>query len=91
MEEIKLSVIVPVHNAEAFLPQTLDSLTHQTLDGIEIIAIDNGSTDNSLAILKTYASVYPNINVYAQEDKGQANAAYRLGWYKYSTNYLLCQ
>lgn len=77
MEEIKLSVIVPVHNAEAYLPQTLESLTHQTLDGIEIICIDNGSVDNSLAILKTYEAVYPNIRVYAQEDKGQANSVNR--------------
>lgn len=72
MEEIKLSVIVPVHNNEAFLPQTLESLTHQTLDGIEIICIDNGSTDGSLDILKSYEAVYPNISVYAQKDMGQA-------------------
>ena len=72
MEEIKLSVIVPVHNNEAFLPQTLESLTHQTLDGIEIICIDNGSTDGCLDILKSYEAVYPNISVYAQKDMGQA-------------------
>lgn len=49
-----LSVIVPVYNVEAFLPQCLDSLLSQSFEDLEIIAVDDGSTDKSLAILKDY-------------------------------------
>lgn len=52
---IKVSVIMPVYNAEKYLCEALDSLVQQTLDDIEIICVDDGSTDNSYAILKEYA------------------------------------
>ncbi len=55
MENIKISVIVPVYNTEKYLEQCLDSLTSQTFKDIEIICIDDGSTDNSLKILENYA------------------------------------
>lgn len=51
----KVSVIIPVYNAEEYLKVCLDSVINQTLKDIEIICIDDGSTDNSLAILKEYA------------------------------------
>lgn len=56
MEEnsIKVSVIVPVYNVEKFLSRCLESLLNQTLKDIEIICINDGSTDKSLEILKTY-------------------------------------
>ena len=76
-KDIKLSVIVPVWNAEAYIEQTLCSLLNQTLDGIEIICIDDGSTDSSGQILDYYASRFPNITVVHQEDLGQANAVNR--------------
>lgn len=51
----KVSVIIPIYNASEYLPICLNSLVNQTLKDIEIICIDDGSTDNSLDILKEYA------------------------------------
>ena len=51
---IKVSVIVPVYNAEKYLNNCLDSLLAQSLNEIEIIAVDDLSTDNSFNILKEY-------------------------------------
>lgn len=50
----KVSVILPVYNVEQYLEQCLDSIIGQTLRDIEIICIDDGSSDNSLNILKSY-------------------------------------
>ena len=47
-----ISIIVPVYNVEAYLPQCLDSLIGQTYKDIEIICVNDGSTDRSLDILK---------------------------------------
>ncbi len=52
----KVSVIIPVYNMEQYLRQALDSVVNQTLKDIEIICIDDCSTDNSLSIIKEYAS-----------------------------------
>ena len=52
---IKVSVIVPVYNVEPYLKRSLDSLVNQTLQEIEIILIDDCSTDGSLKILQAYA------------------------------------
>ena len=52
---VKVSVIVPIYNAEKYLEQCLDSIVNQTLKDIEIICIDDGSTDSSHDILKEYA------------------------------------
>ena len=48
----KVSVIIPVYNTEQYLRECLDSVINQTLKDIEIICIDDGSTDNSLSILR---------------------------------------
>ena len=50
MQNPKISIIVPVYNVEKCLPKCLDSLINQTLQDIEIICINDGSTDNSLEI-----------------------------------------
>lgn len=49
---VKVSVIIPVYNVEKYLKECLDSIVNQTLKEIEIICIDDGSTDNSLKILR---------------------------------------
>lgn len=67
---IKISVIVPVYNIENYLPQCLDSLVNQTLQDIEIICIDDGSTDKSLEILNEYADKYEKIKVFKQNNIG---------------------
>ena len=50
--EAKISVVIPVYNVEAYLRDCLDSIINQTLKEIEIICINDGSTDGSLAILE---------------------------------------
>ena len=54
MSKIKVSIIVPVYNVEKYLSECLNSILSQTLHEIEVICVNDGSTDNSLAILKQY-------------------------------------
>ena len=67
---LKVSVIIPVYNVENYLEECLDSIINQTLKDIEIICINDGSTDNSLEILNDYASKDSRIKVLTQENKG---------------------
>lgn len=53
-DKIKVSIVVPVYNVAPFLKQSLDSLCNQTLKEIEIICVDDGSTDGSLDMLYEY-------------------------------------
>ncbi len=55
---IKVSVIVPCYNTEKYLSKCLDSLVNQTLKEIEIVCVNDGSTDNTLSILRDYESKY---------------------------------
>ena len=55
---IKVSVIVPCYNTEKYLSKCLDSLVNQTLKEIEIVCVNDGSTDNTLSILREYESKY---------------------------------
>jgi len=64
----KVSVIIPVYNVKAYLRQCLDSVIKQTLQEIEIICVDDGSTDGSLDILKEYADKDARITVLSQEN-----------------------
>lgn len=71
----KISVLVAVYNAEKWLPKCLDSLLSQTYADIQIICIDDGSTDGSLALLHDYAARDDRIEVIAlPENGGQAHA-----------------
>lgn len=70
----KVSVIIPVYNVEKYLHECLDSVINQTLKDIEIIAIDDGSTDSSLKILKDYAKKDKRLKVLTQENKGAGTA-----------------
>ena len=62
-ENIKLSLIVPVYKVEQYLSKCLDSLINQTLNGLEIICVNDGSPDNCLQILREYEKKYSNIVV----------------------------
>ena len=64
----KVSVIIPVYNTEKYLRECLDSVVNQTLRDIEIICVDDGSTDNSLAILREYETKDSRIKVLTQEN-----------------------
>lgn len=68
--EIKVSVIVPVYNVENYLARCLNSLINQTLHEIEIICINDGSSDNSLNILDEYSNKDARIRIVNQENKG---------------------
>lgn len=71
MNSIKVSVIVPVYNVEHYLPQCLDSLVNQTMQNIEILVINDGSPDNSQAIIDDYARRYPDkIRPFIKENGG---------------------
>lgn len=72
--EFKVSVIVPVYNAEKYLCECVDSLLRQTLDSVEIILIEDGSPDGSGAICDRYAQQYNNIVVYHVENGGPSKA-----------------
>lgn len=65
-----VSVIVPVYNAESYLDACLDSLCRQTLREIEIICVNDGSTDGSAAKLEQWAQRDPRIKVFSQENQG---------------------
>ena len=70
----KVSVIIPVYNVEKLLPRCLESVISQTLEQIEIICVDDGSKDNSLAVLKEYEGKDGRIKVVSQENKRQGGA-----------------
>ena len=65
----KVSVILPVYNEEKYLNQCLDSLRRQTLSDIEIICVDDGSTDGSLAVLRNYEKLDERIKVITQKNQ----------------------
>lgn len=67
---MKISVIVPVYNSEKFLERCLDSLINQTLKDIEIICINDGSTDNSESILEKYSQSDSRIKIITKENEG---------------------
>ena len=65
-----VSVVIPVYNVEPWLPECLDCITGQTLEDIEIICINDGSSDGSGRILQEYARTDSRIQVIEQENKG---------------------
>ncbi len=71
---VKISVIMPVYNEEQYLEKTCQSLKQQTLDDIELICINDGSTDNSTDILTKLATEYDNIRIINQENQGSGIA-----------------
>ena len=66
----KISVIIPVYNVEKYLGWCLDSVIHQTLQDIEIICVNDGSTDNSLKILEDYAKRDNRIKIINKSNEG---------------------
>lgn len=68
-DEVKVSVIVPIYNKAKFLPKALESLQKQTLKEVEFICVNDGSTDNSLDILKEYAKDDYRIKIVDQRNQ----------------------
>lgn len=71
---MKISVIVPVYNVEKYIKKCLDSLVNQTLNGVEIIVVNDGSPDNSQKIIDEYAKKYKNVKSYIKENGGLSDA-----------------
>jgi glycosyltransferase involved in cell wall biosynthesis len=69
----KVSVIIPVYNTEAYVEEAVRSIMNQTLRDIEIIIIDDGSTDNSLSVIKRLALEDRRIKFYLQTNQGLSN------------------
>ena len=72
--EQKISIIIPFFNSAQYLHRCLNSLINQNHKSIEILLIDDGSTDNSYAICKKYASLDKRIKIMRQNNKGQSSA-----------------
>lgn len=70
MKESLISIIVPVFNAERFLPQCIESILCQSYVNWEMIAVDDGSTDKSLEILNAYSAKDPRIHIISKGNEG---------------------
>ena len=75
----KVSVIVPVYNVEKYIKRCLDSLVNQTIDSIEIIIINDGSTDESKKTIELYAENFPHIIRYYEKKNGGLSDARNYG------------
>ena len=67
---MKFSVIIPVFNAEKYLSKCLESIINQTYDNWEVIALDDGSQDNSFSIMKKYSRLNGKIKVATKSNEG---------------------
>lgn len=73
-EDIKISIIIPVYNAEEYLKECLDSVVSQTIEQKEILCVDDGSSDGSFLILQRYQEKHSCIKIFRQENKGAGEA-----------------
>lgn len=73
-KDVKVSVIIPVYNAQEKLQECLDSVLNQTLEDIEVVCIDDGSTDNSMSILLLNMLIDNRVTVYKQDNQGSGPA-----------------
>lgn len=75
MNEVKVSIIVPVYNVEKYLVTCMESMVNQTLEEIEIIVVNDGSPDNSIVILEEYERKYPHkVRVFTTKNCGVSHA-----------------
>ena len=70
----KVSVVMPVYNAETFLEDSINSILNQTLTDLELICVDDGSIDNSLNILNTFKEKDSRVKVFGLKHEGGGNA-----------------
>ena len=73
-ENVKISVVMPIYNASDYLKPAIDSVLHQTLTDIELICVDDGSTDNSLSILKEYQQADERVRILTESNAGPSIA-----------------
>ncbi|MBC1891473.1 glycosyltransferase [Listeria booriae] len=72
-----VSIILPVYNVAPYLKECLDSLCVQTFQDFEVIAVNDGSTDESLAILEAYQGILPQLRIISQPNQGLSAARNR--------------
>ena len=77
VNDIKVSVVMPIYNAYSYIRPALDSVLAQSLEEIELICVDDGSTDGSVGILKAYCEKDSRIKIINQENFGPARARNR--------------
>ena len=70
----KISIVVPVYNVEAYVSKCIESIMHQDYENIEIIVVDDGSTDSSSKICEQYARSDNRIRLIHQENQGLSKA-----------------
>ncbi|MBE6894588.1 MAG: glycosyltransferase [Ruminococcaceae bacterium] len=75
----KISIIIPIHNTEKYIEQCLESAVNQSLKDIEIICVDDCSTDKSVNIINQYVNKYSNVQLIALNTKGSALVARKKG------------
>lgn len=78
MDNPLISILIPVYNCEPYLRECLDSVVAQTYRPLQVVCVNDGSSDGSLSILKEYSTKYDFIEVISQENKGVATARNRL-------------
>lgn len=83
-----ISVIIPVYNAEKFLDRCINSLIHQTYNNLEIIIVNDGSTDNSLKLIKKYMNIDSRIILINKENSG-VSASRNIGLEKSNGKYIM--
>jgi glycosyltransferase involved in cell wall biosynthesis len=78
-EPCLVSVVIPAHNASATIDETLRSLRSQSHELLEIVVVDDGSTDNTVVVAQKHADQDPRIRIIRQDNAGVAAARNR-GW-----------
>ena len=71
---VKVSIVMPTYNGAEFLKRSIESVSKQTLKDLELICVDDGSTDNSLEVLNNLSNQYDFIKIITQENAGSGSA-----------------
>ena len=74
MESVKVSIVVPIYNVERYLERCLDSIATQSYPDLEVIMVDDGSTDGSAEIARRYEQKYAHFRLIQQENRGLGGA-----------------
>ncbi len=86
---MKVSVIIPVYNIENYVEKCLDSVANQTIEEIEIIVVNDGSSDNSKEKVSKYVAKYKDKIKYLEKENGGLSSARNYGL-KYATRRIYC-
>lgn len=85
-----VSIVLPVYNGEEMLPTALDSIVNQSYPNIEVVAVNNSSTDRTLEILEEYAREYPQIKIYTIPFEPYSSGTKRYGYSVAQGEYIGC-